>query len=289
MTKALRVALLLAITSTLLIIPALPSTAADDEALPECPLTDGIVLEAGADWEAQFLRADKAKAQAVFGPVPVDLAAGYYSVTLVSFDHRPPSNPVQNNERWFVEVFDSGSSAFLSTPISDLPDSDTIIVEKVATKVWLEGDSVTVNHAGYKDPDDNPQSVYALCAAFERVGSFIDDDDSIFESDIEWMFAAGITRGCNPPANDKYCPDNYVTRGQMAAFLTRALGLTQQADADRFTDDDGSVFEDDIEKLALAGITRGCNPPANDKYCPDNYVTRGQMAAFIRRGAAYLP
>ena len=74
----------------------------------------------------------------------------------------------------------------------------------------------------------------------------------------------------------------------MAAFLTRALGLTDQAD-NPFTDDDGSVFENDIEKLAAAGITRGCNPPANDNYCPDNYVTRGQMAAFLRRGAAYLP
>src|SRR5690606_1831895 len=32
-----------------------------------------------------------------------------------------------------------------------------------------------------------------------------------------------ISRGCNPPRNDRFCPDDYVTRRQMAAFLHRAL------------------------------------------------------------------
>ena len=50
-----------------------------------------------------------------------------------------------------------------------------------------------------------------------------------------------------------------------------------------FTDDDTSVFEADIEWLADAGITLGCNPPTNDNFCPDKPVTRGQMAAFMHR------
>ena len=54
-------------------------------------------------------------------------------------------------------------------------------------------------------------------------GTFVDDDGSTFEADIEWMATAGITRGCNPPANTEFCPDDFVTRGQMAAFLHRAL------------------------------------------------------------------
>jgi hypothetical protein len=29
--------------------------------------------------------------------------------------------------------------------------------------------------------------------------------------------------GCNPPVNDRFCPAQSVTRGQMAAFLNRAL------------------------------------------------------------------
>ena len=112
---------------------------------------------------------------------------------------------------------------------------------------------------------------------------FSDDDGSIFEADIEKLAAAGITRGCNPPLNDMFCPGESVTRGQMAAFLVRAMGYVAGAGSDRFVDDDGSVFEADIERLAEAGVTRGCNPPTNDQFCPTKPVTRGQMAAFLRR------
>lgn len=54
----------------------------------------------------------------------------------------------------------------------------------------------------------------------------------------------------------------------------------------RFTDVPSShVFHDDITWLADQGITRGCNPPANTRFCPDEPVTRGQMAAFMKRFA----
>ncbi len=114
-------------------------------------------------------------------------------------------------------------------------------------------------------------------------GSFVDDDDSVFEADIEWMAAEGITKGCNPPTNDRFCPNSYVTRGAMAAFMVRAFGYTDAGAGDLFTDDDRSVFEGDIDKLGTAGVTKGCNPPANTRFCPDSYVTRGQMAAFLFR------
>ena len=61
-------------------------------------------------------------------------------------------------------------------------------------------------------------------AALPPGGTFIDDDGHIFEGAIEAIAAEGITKGCNPPTNDKFCPDDKVTRGQMAAFLKRALG-----------------------------------------------------------------
>ncbi|MDX2342405.1 MAG: right-handed parallel beta-helix repeat-containing protein, partial [Acidimicrobiia bacterium] len=105
---------------------------------------------------------------------------------------------------------------------------------------------------------------------------------SLFFGDIEWLDGAGITKGCNPPTNDRFCPEQPVTRGQMAAFLTRALDLGSGTPG-AFSDDDGSVFELDIEALAGAGITKGCNPPTNDQFCPEQPVTRGQMAAFLYR------
>ncbi|MDJ0498905.1 MAG: S-layer homology domain-containing protein [Acidimicrobiia bacterium] len=112
---------------------------------------------------------------------------------------------------------------------------------------------------------------------------FTDDDDSTFELDIDKLATAGVTRGCNPPVNDNFCPDKNVTREQMAAFLVRALGLTDDGGGNTFIDDDDSIFQDEIAKLAAAGITTGCNPPDNDMFCPSKPVTREQMAAFLRR------
>jgi len=159
---------------------------------------------------------------------------------------------------------------------------------------WLAGAGVT---KGCNPPVNDrfcPDAVVTrgqmaafLVRAFGLTGEispgFVDDDTSVFEADIEKLAAAGITRGCNPPTNDRFCPDAAVTRGQMAAFLVRALGYSDDGGGDLFVDDDGSVFESAIDKLATAGVTRGCNPPVNDRFCPTDAVTRGQMAAFLHR------
>lgn len=47
-----------------------------------------------------------------------------------------------------------------------------------------------------------------------------------------------------------------------------------------FGDDNGSPHEEDIERLVQLGVTRGCT---ETEYCPTASITRGQMAAFIRR------
>jgi SpoIID/LytB domain protein len=126
----------------------------------------------------------------------------------------------------------------------------------------------------------------ALGLVDQAPNPFVDDDDSLFQADIEKIAAAGITVGCNPPANDRFCPDRPVTRAQMAAFLVRAYGFVDRS-PDPFTDDDGSIFEADIERLAAAGVTLGCNPPANDRYCPDSSVLRQHMASFLVRAINY--
>jgi len=133
------------------------------------------------------------------------------------------------------------------------------------------------------------QTVVAPVEQAETVvvsGRFLDDDDSPFEVEIERLAELGITAGCNPPTNDRYCPSTQVTRGQLAAFLVRALELP--AGTRSFQDTVGGLFEDDVAALAEAGVTAGCNPPANDRFCPGDVVTRGQMAAFVVR-ALELP
>ena len=143
----------------------------------------------------------------------------------------------------------------------------------VALGAYIDGSGTWVTQLFFSASSYSPESN----------GRFWDDDSSVFEGAIEALAGAGITDGCNPPTNDRFCPDEYVTRGMMAAFLVRGLGLSDTAGID-FTDDNGSIFESAIEKLAAAGITEGCNPPANTRFCPDQYVTRGMMAAFLVRG-----
>lgn len=118
---------------------------------------------------------------------------------------------------------------------------------------------------------------------------FVEDNDSVFEADINAIAGAGVTKGCDALARDRYCPGDEVTRGQMAAFIVRALGLTGDGGKDSFSDDDGPFFESDINRLAAAGITKGCNPPTNDEFCPNEPVTRRQMASFLARALGLTP
>lgn len=132
---------------------------------------------------------------------------------------------------------------------------------------------VTIQIEAPPDPSPDPSPT----------DTFIDDDDSIFEADIEAIAASGVTKGCNPPINDRFCPKDHVTRETMAAFIVRALGLTDGNHPGFVDVPSGSLFENDIKKLAQAGITRGCNPPLNDQFCPKDVVTRETMAAFMVR------
>jgi len=167
--------------------------------------------------------------------------------------------------------------------------SATVTVGTVLSHTFTalsNGDDYRVRVRAHNDSGWGPWSAWSATVTPHVLNPFVDDDGSIFEPDIEWLAEEGITKGCNPPVNNMFCPDDSVTRGQMAAFLVRALGLTVQLD-DPFTDDDGSIFEADIERLAAAGITRGCNPPVNNMFCPDDSVTREQMAAFLVRALGY--
>jgi len=108
---------------------------------------------------------------------------------------------------------------------------------------------------------------------------FTDDDGELWELGASKLLEAGITAGCG---GTNFCGDEILSREQMAVMLVRALDLAPTA-TDHFTDDEGSPFEDHINRVADAGITLGCNPPDNDHFCPDGSVTRGQMAALFKR------
>jgi hypothetical protein len=97
---------------------------------------------------------------------------------------------------------------------------------------------------------------------------------------IERLAQRGITLGCS---SSSYCPADAVTREQMALFLIRALGMPNPPapPTQRFADVPpsraGYAF---IDQMAQRGITLGCS---TQNYCPDEMVTRAQMAAFLVR------
>jgi hypothetical protein len=94
---------------------------------------------------------------------------------------------------------------------------------------------------------------------------------------VEGLAARKITAGCG---SGLYCPRNSVSRAQMASFLVRALELPA-TDARPFRDIAGGTHAAEVAALARSGITSGCAP---GQFCPNQHVTRGQMATFIANG-----
>jgi hypothetical protein len=111
---------------------------------------------------------------------------------------------------------------------------------------------------------------------------------------IERLYNTRITAGC---ADDpfRYCPEDTVTRAQMAVFLLRGMhGSAYNPPAVN----GGTGFDDVpidywsaawIKQLATEGITTGCG---NNNYCPEASVSRAEMAVFLLRskhGPDYAP
>ena len=134
--------------------------------------------------------------------------------------------------------------------------------------------------------EDSQSRPMGLCTIL-GVGRFVDDDGDTFESDIEWLALEGLTKGCDPPDGIRYCPDDPVTRGELAVFLNRILGYTDDGGGDLFVDDNGRFYESAADRIKTAGVTNGCNPPINDRYCGDRPVSRGEFAALFGRAMGY--
>ena len=188
-----------------------------------------------------------------------------------------------SNQGWLVSTADDDWNPDWQ-PIPDFPLVDARFSIFDADIQWLFYSGITKGCSDERFCPDDPVTRGQMAAFLDRAlhlapsatDYFTDDNASIFEADINALAAAAITKGCTATT---FCPTADVTRGQMAAFLVRALGLPGTT-TDYFTDDNGTTFESDINRLAAAGITKGCTATT---FCPDLNVTRGQMAAFLHR------
>ena len=110
---------------------------------------------------------------------------------------------------------------------------------------------------------------------------------SVHMRGISALVKAGVTSGCSVEPF-RFCPDQPVTRAQMATFLVRALELAP-AELAEFADISAdNVHAASIDALAAAGITDGCEVEPF-RFCPDQPVTRAQMATFLVRALELAP
>ena len=114
---------------------------------------------------------------------------------------------------------------------------------------------------------------------------------------IEDLSTRGITGGCSsdpgPPPTIQYCPGRDILRSEMAVFLiktSQGSGYVPPACTGVFSDvpcpaTPAFPFSDFIEDIYARGITAGCGsdpgPPPTIQFCPDNPVTRQEMAVFL--------
>ncbi|MEM9520361.1 MAG: S-layer homology domain-containing protein [Actinomycetota bacterium] len=105
--------------------------------------------------------------------------------------------------------------------------------------------------------------------------------DTYYFASTVVMKNIGVTTGCSKLF---YCPEDEVTRGQMAAFMARfwrALGGSCTSTGSPFADVGTWHFAyQDVACIVELGITTGMSPT---RYAPDEPVTREQMAAFLGR------
>jgi hypothetical protein len=116
---------------------------------------------------------------------------------------------------------------------------------------------------------DNPPDVFG------------DDNGSVHQRAINQLAAVGVVGGTG---DGNYSPGAVVNRGQMAKFLANAakhvMGQPLPSDRDLFSDDNTSPFQDDINRVARAGLTGG---RADGTYDPAGPVLRDQMGSFLAR------
>jgi murein DD-endopeptidase / murein LD-carboxypeptidase len=157
-------------------------------------------------------------------------------------------------------------------------------VYPAVSKLAKENVAVGYEHSYYKPNTFIKRSEVAglMAQAFDlRM-----NDRSVKFNDISSShWAVGVINAMNKEgifegSNNSFRPDEYLTRGQMAAILTRAFHLSGTS-SKQFKDVPSSHWAHEyINKLAASGITTGYD---DNTFKPQNHVTRAQFTAFLYR------
>jgi hypothetical protein len=116
----------------------------------------------------------KTESRNSFGPLLLNIPAGTYDITLVSFDNHAEEadETAQTQERWFIQAQNSlGNIVFESNAISDLAEDQDILEELVQEDVEITQDIIGLiaKHFLGVGETETAESVTPLCAAFDAV------------------------------------------------------------------------------------------------------------------------
>jgi hypothetical protein len=141
-----------------------------------CPLdtkSGRIIVEFVASFQDGVLTT-RFQSRNSLGPISVDIPAGTYNITLVSFDDHieQPNEKAQKQESWFLQAQNGrGNITFESNAISDLPEDQNILEELVQEDVEITQDitQLLAKHLLDVGESEEAESVTPVCAAFDRV------------------------------------------------------------------------------------------------------------------------
>ncbi len=202
-----------------------------------------------------------------------------------------------------TEPVTAGSDALL--PVLPSTTSLTGFFEPTSDQSWLTIGSITNGAIGFSfsaNTSTSPRVAHIAVLGhqitvgqdFTTPAEFSDVPSTASYYDAaNLMFLTGVTTGCvggSTPQTRMFCPNDSVTREEMAAFIVRAVtGTTTPANYNPtpyFTDvPTTNPFFPHIQKMEELGITDGC---ATGLFCPTDTIPRWEMAIFMVRARLAL-
>jgi hypothetical protein len=241
-------------------------------------------FQVGSDWGGAYSLTQ------VFGTYPLQLwdqdatshEQGHNTGAIHTHCMGPPTYPDWTDECYNAEVAPPGSPPCYSGTITcPAPGGGTIMSYCQLPPCGWNYVSLKFHQRSINDfmlPEINSVACLASPPTFQDVPT-----TNPFFHWVENVYQVGITGGCS--ANPLlYCPNNSVTRQQMAVFLMKSEHGSSYVPPPctppgPFPDVPcSSNFAPWVQELVAEGITGGCG---SGNYCPTDPVTRQQMAVFL--------
>ncbi len=117
----------------------------------------------------------------------------------------------------------------------------------------------------------------------ELATTFVDTADNVHATSIEAVTQAGLAAGCD---EDRFCPDDPITRAQLATVLQMGFGLDPAPEGEVYFRDRAGVHQEGVNSITAAGVSNGCGLV---HFCPGDHLIRGHAAVFIARALQLIP